>query len=234
MTMKHRRLRIFAGAMTLASAACGRDVALESRPTLAADAIKQSYDITVFASAAGVDSYFVTAKLVTSDGMRDSATTLPSGDTLTLNGTALVAGQDHTYGAEGRVLPTSFTFAWTHLGVTYTNAFSVGLYPPASVPETLVKSAPSAIELPAVPAGVTVSATVNAGSSLAAPYFAWPVRVSGDGTAASVTPTLAELAEGAAVMTLSETQTQAVTSGTAAGGHLKALVQYGYYVTIGP
>jgi hypothetical protein len=217
-----------------ALAACGRELALEPRAAIKTDDIGQSYTVTAYASDDGVSSYVVTATLFTSDGMRETPTALPAGDTLTLNGAALPAVAGGGYGVEGRDLPASFAFAWTHGGTTYANTVTVTAYPPSPVPTSVSKAAPAALELAGVPAGITVNAALNAGASIAEPYFALPVRVAGGGAAVAATPDLAALAEGPGIVTLDETQTQKLQAQTAAGGRLKTVVQYGYYVTIAP
>lgn len=216
---------------------CGaRDLELDPRQTLKVDDIRQSFAISIFASGGGASNYIVAITFPAGKAEDTSPVKLPSGDSISVNDVRLTLAEDlatPTYKTKGSGNPETFNIVWTHGETVFKNVVTATLYHPVVDPTKVAKADIKTIQVTGVPTGVTVSAAVNSGSVVAAPYFSLPVEVSGAGTAAPISVNLAKLATGAGVVTLLETTKAGLKSVTAAGGQASVTVQFGYNVTIG-
>jgi hypothetical protein len=198
------------------------------------DDVAQRYAVTVFSTAEGAKTYTATASFFAGTGADAPSVALPNGSTMTLNGVAMTAITSGSggYSTTGSGNPGTFAFAWTLDGTTYTNTLTATVYTLPTVPTSISKSGSAGLAITGVPVGITVSATVNAGNKIAAPFFALPVQVSGGGTGSAEASNLGALATGAGVLTIVEEAASALQSPTAAGGSGAVTVQFGYNVSI--
>ena len=211
---------------------CGRELTIEPRRTMTVDDIAQHYKVTVFSTSEGAKSYTVTASFLAGTGAGAHGIVLPDGDTLTLIGAAMTAGTSDVFSTSGSGNPRTFAFVWTHESTAYANTLTATAYEPAAIPTTISKTSDATIAISGVPAGTTVSATVNNGNKIAAPFFAVPLQVTGGGAAAKDSSNFSGLTSGVGALAIIEVTEPALQSPTSAGGSALVTVQFGYNVSI--
>lgn len=210
---------------------CGRDLSLQPRQALTIDEIMQYYEVNIFATEIGETYYVVKASLATKEEYNSKSLKLPEGDTLTLNGTDLAWSE--TYG-DYRITGTdgtrTFSFVWTHDGVSYGNTITAARYPPSAIPTSISKAEGFTAQIPNLPSDVKVFANLNSGTEVSSPYFAIPTDA--DTSESPVESKLTGISSGTAVLTILETKEEELEDATPAGGSRIVKVQYGYPVTI--